>query len=191
MNLLDSFISAQDSIKDGLISHSNYSFLFLDYIKFDISGSYYLTEAGAYWGVMDRFLISEIKDRDHYLDDVRIDLLFAGSLKNILPDIEFGGFERIFDALIIVKTPSDTVFPFMFYFGASGTALGAWDSINANIIVKAFSNNSNRLKIINPFKLSKSKIRNLLDALEGALRKVPAMEFEVIYENDSGKFTIG
>ena len=144
--------------------------------------------AGAHFGDFERFMeLEEIKfDKlssiDGLIDDIKFDLLLAGSLKTLLPNLVFGGDEQLFDALMFVFTPDNYFFPANFYYGASGTALGGWMFEQ----YQEFPNKISKEFNFSPFDLDKDKLTGLVEAQVFALRRVPVSDFCGIYKHDMG-----
>jgi hypothetical protein len=122
------------------------------------------------------------------LYDEKYDCLYGGALKTLLPTLEFGGYENLFDVWMFVRTPDGKQFPATFYFGASGTALGGWHSEKYDkIFPKSFASIIN----FSPFDFSKDERESLIEALECALRKVPVSDFYGVYQHDGGNALMG
>ena len=144
--------------------------------------------AGAHFGDFESFMtldeieFNKLSDIGGLLRDIKHDLLLAGSLKTLLPDIVFGGHEQLFEAWMFVKTPDDKFFPATFYYGASGTSIGGWHPENYDIFPVEFR------KLINcsPFDLDKDSLTGLIEAHMFALQKVPVSDFCGIYRHDLG-----
>lgn len=116
------------------------------------------------------------------------DLLFVGSVKTLVPSLQFGGDEVFFDTWMFVKAPDDKYFPAVLYWRQSGLSIGAWSfEPYKNIFSKELS------EIINfsPFDLNDNERGCFLDALEFALRKVPASDYLGIYVHDWGYSVMG
>ncbi len=186
------FMKGKNCFEKGIATYNGYCFLFVDPNPLEFTSSK-ISSAGAFYGIEKRFLHSNVKDVDHLSDllnyDIKIDLLFAGSLKTLVPTLQFGlGFETLFNVLVIVKTPDNKILPITYYYGPSGTAIGGLHSPE-DIIKKVFKTGD--LFVLDPFKLPKLKVKELLIALEGSLRKVPMTDFEGLYEHDCGKSLMG
>ncbi len=144
--------------------------------------------AGAHFGDFERFMeLEEIKfDKlssiGGLIDDIKYDLLLAGSLKTLVPNLVFGGDEQLFDALMFVITPERFFFPANFYYGASGTALGGWMFEQ----YKEFPNDLSKKFNFSPFDLDKDGLTGLIEAQMFSLRKVPVSDFCGIYKHDLG-----
>ncbi len=192
MSIFSEFLNGNNCVKKGLVSYRGYSFLFIDSSLFEFTSSR-LSSAGAFYDVEKRFSHSNVKDLDHLFDlllyDQKIDLLFAGSLKTLVPTLQFGlDHETLFYVLVIVRTPDNKIIPITYYYGPSGTSIGKIDC--PEVLIKKILRNE-KLKVLNPSNLSKAKIRQLLDALEGSLRKVPMTDFEGVYSHDHGTSLMG
>ncbi len=192
------FFNGSHDIKNGIIVAKDYCFLVLKEMRdYDVSEFAKLTAFGAYRGVHERFLNTRLKNSDDFLDqlsyDVSIDLLAVGSLKTIIPYLEVGGYESLFNVLIVAKTPNNEIFPFIFYFGPSGTAIASNDSESQilQILKEMFITIPMDVTTYNPFTFSKRELTNFLKAFASALRKVSATDFQAVYEHDFGKERMG
>ncbi len=88
-------------------------------------------------------------------------------MKTVLPTLEFGGDESLFDVWMFVRTPEGKQFPATFYYGPSGTSLGGWHSENYD---KVFPKNFAQIINASPFDFSKDEKESLIEALELALK---------------------
>jgi len=111
-----------------------------------------------------------------------IDLLLAGSLKTLIPKLQFGGDETFFNIWMFVKTPDGKTFPGTFYYGASGPSVGGW---------MRYIPSSKCPFNFSPFDFKKEELNLFLDALEFALKKIPVSDFEGIYRHDLGNSHMG
>ncbi len=185
----------KDDIKKGALGFNGYGFIFKDeknskenYVNILCSGKF--ADAGAYRGITEKALqLEKVKHLNELLSyEEKYDCLFAGSLKTLIPTLEFGGDEILFYVWMFVKTPDGKQFPATFYFGPSGTSLGGWrmDEYEGRFP-------EDFIKIINfsPFDLSKNDREGLIEALESVLRKVPIADFHAVYHHDLGNVLMG
>ena len=194
-------IAADESanLEKAAIGFCGYGFVFKD-VRYSndpyvfTSDSRKLAAIGAYRDLIKKW--DKNHDQIRHIDelmryDERYDCFFAASLKTLIPTLEFGGDEVLFDVWMFVKTPEGKQFPATFYFGPSGTSLGGWDSYkdsdDKNIFPPDF------MSIINcsPFDFSKDKMKGLVEALECAFRRVPISDFYGIYQHDLGNALMG
>ncbi|MBA7583995.1 hypothetical protein ES708_25947 [subsurface metagenome] len=144
--------------------------------------------AGAHFGDFEKFMaLDELKfdklsDVGGLMRDIKHDLLLAGSLKTLLPDMEFGGDEMLFDVLMFVMTPNNQFFPATFYYGPSGTSLGGWGLEKYQKFPREIRDEFN----FSPFDLDKDGLTGLNEAQIFALKKVPVSDFCGIYKHDLG-----
>ena len=113
------------------------------------------------------------------------DLILLGSLKTLVPELEFGGDEIFFNVWLFIITPDNEKFPATFYYGPSGMALGGWESKdyqNKSIFPLEFRVNINS----SIFDIKGDKKEDLIEAFESALKKVPISDFFGIYKHDLG-----
>lgn len=109
-------------------------------------------------------------------------------MKTLLPKLEFGGDEILFDVWIFVRTPDGKQFPAAFYYGPSGTALGGWEFHEYQ---EVFSNDFCLVINGSPFDFNKDERECLIEALECALKKVPVSDYYGVYNHDLGNALIG
>ncbi|HEC38964.1 hypothetical protein LCGC14_1647800 [marine sediment metagenome] len=190
LTLVSDTANGQDNLDKAAIGFSNYGFVFKDEKK--TKESYVITsysskfaDVGSYHGITEKALkLDEINILDELVRyDEKYDCLFAGSLKTLLPSLEFGGDEILFYVWVFVKTPEGKQFPMTFYFGPSGTSLGGLGMKEyKDYFPKVFT------QIINwsPFDFSKDGIEGLIEALEYALKKTPVSDFYAVYKHDFG-----
>jgi hypothetical protein len=118
--------------------------------------------------------ISELKSEE--IEDIVI----SSRIKTLVPSVEYGGYEILFEILIFILTPSQNFFPLTLYYGASGMALGGFDrDFNLNLFN------------FNPFQMKNADFNMLINALLLALHKVPTSDFYGIYRHDLGNSLIG
>jgi len=175
------------------VGSNEYGFVFFDFNDTSVDPMFRkwsgkVCGAGAHFGDFEKFMaLDEIKfdklsDVGGLMKDIKHDLLLAGSLKTLLPDMEFGGDEMLFDVLLFVVTPDDQFFPATFYYGPSGTSLGGWDSEDYKRFPRKMRDEFN----FSPFDLVKDGLTGLIEAQIFALQKVPVSDFCGIYSYDLG-----
>ena len=183
----------QLNIEKAQVGSNGYGFIYFDFNNTSVDpvfriGSGKVCGAGAHFGDFEKFMaLDEIKfdklsNIEGLMRDIEHDLLLASSLKTLLPDIVFGGDEQLFDVLMFVTTPDGLFFPATFYYGASGTSLGGWDSED----YKTFPVEFRELINFSPFDFDKDGLTNIIEAQMFALQKVPVSDFCGIYRHDSG-----
>jgi len=193
----------QDNFKKGAIGFNGYGFVFkkLDYISQDSfvigDGSSKLCSIGAFKDVYKKAL--EIQNpikspRDLLNYDPKNDLYFGGALKTLVPKMEFGGCEQLFNVWLFVKSPKGQMFPATFYYGQSGTSIGAWSPDYRVFLFaeeRTFPQEFESIVNFNPFNFSAVELEEFIEALELALDKVPVSDFEGVYEHDLGRELMG
>ncbi len=188
----------QLNIGKAQVGSNGYGFVFFDFNNASVDPIYRkwsgkVCGAGAHFGDFEKFMaLDELKfdklsDVGGLMRGIKHDLLLAGSLKTLIPDMEFGGDEMLFLALLFVMTPENQFFPAIFYYGASGTSLGGWHSEDYEVFPIEFR------KLINfsPFDLDKDGLTGLIEAQIFALQKVPVSDFCGIYSHDLGHTLMG
>jgi len=196
LDLLFQAAQGNDLKQDAAIGFNKYGFVFRDiypskspYITSNLSSK--VCGLGAFRELVERWEDKNYKIRkldDLLLYDDKEDLLYAGSLKTLLPTLEFGGDEILFKTWVLIKTPDNKVFPAMFYYGPSGTSLGGWKSWRYD---KVFPKDFRSIINYSPFDLSNEELEALIEALECALRKIPTTDFYGIYQHDDGYALMG
>ena len=183
----------QLDISKAQIGSNRYGFVFFDFNNTSVEPvfntlSSRVCGAGAHFGDFEKFMtLEEIKfdklsDIGDLMKDIKHDLLLAGSLKTLLPELKFGGDEMLFDALMFVMTPDGLFFPANFYYGASGTAIGGWHLEDYKIFPVEFRELIN----FSPFDLDKDGLTGLIEAHMFALKKISVSDFCGIYGHDLG-----
>ncbi len=203
IKLVSEVADGQDNFKEGAIGFNGYGFVFkkLDHNSQDSfiigDGSSKLCSVGAFKGIYKKFTARQgslESPRDLLNYDPKNDLYFGGALKTLVPKTEFGGYESLFHIWMFVKTPKGQMFPATFYYGQSGTSVGAWSS---NYRVFLFAEARRLPKefeaIVNftPFDFSHTELEEFIEALELALDKVPISDFEGVYKHDLGRKSMG
>jgi len=193
----------QDNFKKGAIGFNGYGFVFkkLDYISqgsFVIGdGSSKLCSIGAFKDIYKKFIehqgpLKSPKDLLNY--NPRNDLYFGGSLRTLIPRMEFGGYEQLFHVWLFVKSPKGQMFPATFYYGQSGTSIGGWSPDYRVFLFaeeRTFPQEFESIVNFNPFNFSAVELEEFIEALELALDKVPVSDFEGVYEHDLGRELMG
>ena len=193
----------QDKFKEGAIGFNGYGFVFrdFDYTTNDSfiigDGSSKLCSIGAFKDIYKKSIelqgsLKNLKDLLNY--NPSHDLYFGGALRTLVPDMDFGGCESLFHIWIFVKTPKDQMFPATFYYGQSGTSVGAW-SPDYRVFLSSedntFPDKFESIVNFNPFNFSAVELEEFIEALTLALVKVPISDFEGVYEHDFGRNLMG
>ena len=197
-NLASSGALGQLDIKKAQIGSNGYGFVFFEFHPRKVNRLFWKASgkvcgAGANFGDFEKFMALDVVKFDKLSDvgglmrDIKHDLLLAGSLKTLIPDIEFGGDEMLFDVLMFVMTPDGLFFPATFYYGPSGTALGGWGLEKYQNFPKETRDEFN----FSPFDLDKGGLTGLVEAQIFALQKVPVSDFCGIYSHDLGHTLMG
>ncbi|MBY9016072.1 MAG: hypothetical protein KGD68_10305 [Candidatus Lokiarchaeota archaeon] len=203
IKLVSEAADGKENFKEGVIGFNNYGFIFrnFDYISknsFIIGdGSSKLCSIGAFKDIYRKSLelqgpLKSPKDLLNY--NPKHDLYFGGALRTLVPNMKFGGYESLFHVWMFVKTPKSQMFPATFYYGQSGTSIGAWSPdyrvflfAEERTFPQEFESNMN----FTPFNFSAVELEEFIEALELALYKVPISDFEGVYEHDLGRELMG
>lgn len=183
---------------EGKVIHfQGYSFLFRDpYIEpresyANVKFSSKITSAGFWRRIIKYSLENQDKIKslnDLNLEDTKLDYLFGGSLKTLVPSLKFGGYETLFDVWLFVKTPEGYKFPASFYYGQSGTSLGGWRIDKAK---KVFPPEFFFLINFSPFNFKPDELDSFVEALELGLKMVPVAYYYGIFQGDHGYTLMG
>lgn len=193
----------KDNFKKDVVGSNGYGFVFKDPnsdIPFvTLMGSSGIFGAGAFRNFSKNFKrhmkkskpVNNILELSDY--DEKFDLLYAGSLKTLIPTLQFGGDETLFSVWMFVKTSDGKQFPATLYWGQSGMNIGGWgsDLIDINTGEKAFPKEFEDIINFSPFNLNDNERELFLDALEFALKKVPISDFWGVFNHDLGNALMG
>lgn len=179
------------------VGSNGYGFVYFDFNDVLVdpvfkTGSGKVCGAGAHFGDFETFMtLEDVKfDRllkpDDLLKNELHDMLLAGSLKTLLPNLEFGGDEILFNSRMFVATPEGFFFPATFYHGASGTSMGGWHSEDYEKFPKEYRNEFN----FSPFNFDKDGLTSLIEAHALALKEVPVSDYCGILRHDLGNTLI-
>lgn len=197
LKLLEATAEDKVNYQDKVIHFQGYVFVFRDpyiepresYINVKFSGK--ITSAGFWRRVIKESMknldrIQSLEDLN--LEDTKIDFLFGGSLKTLVPTLTFGGYESLFDVWMFVKTPEGYMFPATLYYGQSGTSVGGWRLDHAKEVLPP-----DFYSIINfsPFNFKPDELDPFIEALEHSLKMVPVADYYGIYQGDEGYCLMG
>jgi len=191
--------TAEDKVdyKGKVIHFQGYSFIFRNpYIKpresyINVKFSSKVTSAGFWRKVIMYSLenLDKIKTlNDINLEDTKLDYIFGGSLRTLVPTLKFGGDEVLFDVWMFVKTPEGYMFPATFYYGKSGTSLGGWRIDRAK---EAFPPEFYSIINFSPFNFTPNELDAFVEALELSLKMVPVTDYYGIYYGENGYTLMG
>ncbi len=198
ISLLSKVADGEDDLQKAVVGFAGYGFFFADPFRSNepfvtVYESSKVTGAGAHRGFTEKILQLEyIKSLDDIgPSDDKDDCLFAGSLKTLVPTLEFGGDEILFRVWMFVKTPDGKQFPATFYYGATSTALGGWSSYQDDNGDNIFPDDFNTIINFTPFDFSSEELEEFIEAFELALRKAPVSDFYGVYQHDLGNDLMG
>ena len=203
IKLVSEAADGQDNFKEGAIGFNGYGFAFKDFDyksndSFVIGdGSSKLCSIGAFKDIYKKALeiqnpIKSPKDLLNY--NPKNDLFFGGALRTLVPNMEFGGYESLFHIWMFVKTPKGQMFPATFYYGQSGTSIGAWSPDYRVFLFteeRTFPEEFESIVNFSPFNFSAVELEEFIEALVLSLGKVPVLDFEGVYEHDLGRKLMG
>jgi len=190
--------NGKDNFVKGAIGFNGYGFVFksldshLSYVTYLGSSGAFGT--GAYRDITKKFKKFQVLDPEILFNyDEKYDLLLAGSLKTLVPELQFGGYEILFDVWMFVKTPNGEQFPARFYYGSFGTQIAGWqpDYIDDDTGEKLFPEKFETIINSSPFSMDDNQKNLFLDALEFALKKVPISDFWGVFNHDLGNRFMG
>ncbi len=195
-----------DNFEKGAVGFAGYGFVFRDekamqpYFPSGLNSKF--CSVGALRGLYERLTdaveqsvkLKSLKELQNY--DEKYDLYFAGSLKTLVPTLEFGGYELFYEVWMFAKTPDGKIFPATFYWAQSGTSLSGWDlneikEIEVQTGKSFFPEEFEGVINFSPFNFSKKEEEEFVEALTCALDKVPPSDFQGIRQSDHGLREMG
>ncbi|MEE9377673.1 MAG: hypothetical protein V3V33_06515 [Candidatus Lokiarchaeia archaeon] len=201
LNLVTEAAEGKDNIREGIVGSNCYGFIFKDLdtnskAHYIISfSSHKFCGAGSCRETLKNLKrVSSFEElRSLTRGDEYDDLLLAGSLKTLVPTLQFGGYELLFKTWVFVKTPRGRVFPATIYWGQSGLSIGGWTSYDITPLTKERVFPEDLLEVINfsLFEFNEDEKGCFLDALEFALKKVPPSDFWGVLNHDIGNSYMG
>ena len=88
---------------------------------------------------------------------------------------------------MLALTPKRHFFPLVFYYGASGLALGAFDADPDSLEIDRLKGTVN----FNPFFYGECELESLRKSFLSALKRVPPSDFYGVYRGDLGNYLLG
>lgn len=191
LELVSKATKGVDNLAKGAVGYNGFGFIFkgldsnLSYVK-SIDSSRFCTLS------FNRDL-EKIKEVYPYFDfdEQKYEILLGSTLKKLIPTIQYGGIESLFDVWMFVRTPDGRQFPATFYYGQSGAALGGWQSYKDDSGKDIFPKEFEALINFNPFQFTKKELGILVQALENSLRKVPLSDYYGVFKHDTGNTLMG
>jgi hypothetical protein len=190
LNLAERAARGFDNFKKGSVGFNGYGFVLRDL-------SFPLSRKMCNFGSMRKFAeyLKHVHLSKESLQKYGIfrDLLLVGSIKTLLPSLELGGDEILFNAWMFVATTDGRKFPATLYYGSTRLAVGGWKS-GGNAWFDGVSHIPSALKRIancDPFKFSSIVKKEFVESLEHAIKKVPPSDFYAIFERDLGYRLMG
>jgi hypothetical protein len=188
-NLLLEASEGKDNINRGCVGSSGFGFRFID--KKEAKSLLLLATSQLRCLRDPQEFIRDIESSnknisDYLLKSEREAIKLAGAVKTLAPSVEYGGFELLFEVFVLTRTPENHFFPLIFYYGASGLALGgfnidSWEDRETLGIPFNY----------NPFKYNDQDLEALAEALHLALLKIPTSDFYGVYKHDFGNTLMG
>jgi len=200
LRLVSSVADGKDQVSLGAVGFNGFGFVFQDIFHSEVL---YLTTKGSskfcslglllkrniFQQDFDQLNLSGL--REYMVEKDNYNLLLAGSLKTLIPTLQFGGDERFFFAWMFMRTPEGRQFPASFYYGQSGMSLGGWKTLEDASGKKIFPDDFESAINFNPFEFSRSNLEDLAKALEYSIRRVPVSDFYGVYKHDFGHTLMG
>ncbi len=190
LNLAGRAAKGYDDLKNGSVGYNGYGFVFRE-LKFPFSRKLFN------FGSMGKF--AQDLENDHSNDkgfqsyDVFQDILLVGSIKTLVPSLELGGDEILFNAWMFVATNDGRAFPTHVYYRTTRLAVGGWKfgesgwfDVDSQIPEEIY-----KITNCDPFKFSSIIKKEFVESLEYALKKVPPSDFYAIFEHDLGYRLMG
>lgn len=203
IKLVSNAAQGLDKIKEGAVGSNGYGFVFRNYDytsqnSFLIGdGSSKLSSIGPIKDIYKK-IVEQHEPKENLEQllnyDQESDLYYGGALKTLVPDIEFGGHECLFDVWMFVKTPLGRMFPTTLYFGHSKVTIGAWRPDFSAFLSddsRGFPREFKNIINFSPFDFSKVEREEFIEALEFSFAKVPISDFEGIYRHSFGYDLMG
>ena len=195
LNLLEYNQEDHVDYNNKVIHFQNYTFLFRD--RLTESRKPYVTglhsskfSSAGFWCKVIKYSLEnfgKIKSlNDLNLEETKLDYLYGGALKTLIPSLTFGGYETLFSVWMLVRTAEGYIFPATFYYGQSGTSLGGWRLYKAR---KTFPPDFFSLINFSPFDFTSNELDAFIEALELGLKMVPVADYYGIFQGDHG-FTL-
>lgn len=181
--------NGKDDLREAAIGCNGYGFVFRDPLE---SSEPYITMEGSSKlcsiGINEDLILEIIENDEIKFDNIdNLDSLrFFSHLKSLFPKLEVGGEDMLFNIWVFIRTKEGKRFPAVIYAAQSGLSFGAWSSYNLN-----FANNFQTILNSTPFSFSKEELRELIEAVKIAIRKLPSSDYCGFYQDDFGKSIIG
>lgn len=190
LNLASRAAIGYDDLKNGSVGYNEYGFVFRD-LKFPFSRK--LCNFGSMGKFAQDLENAHSSDKGFQSYDVFQDILLVGSIKTLVPSLELGGDEILFNAWMFVATGDGRAFPAHLYYRTTRLAIGGWKfGENGWFDVDSqFSEELNKITNCDPFKFSSIIKKEFVISLEHAIKKVPPSDFYAIFEHDLGYRLMG
>jgi len=190
LNLAERAARGFDNFKKGSIGFNGYGFVLRD-LSFPLSAKFAnFGSMGEFAGDLRYTSLDRQESRNY---DILRDISLVGSIKTLVPSLELGGDEILFNAWMFVATTDGRKFPATLYYGSTRLAIGGWKS-GGNAWFDGVSHLPSALKRIancDPFKFSSIIKKEFVESLEHAIKKVLPSDFYAIFEHDLGYRLMG
>ncbi|MHA1931120.1 MAG: hypothetical protein ACW96X_01195 [Promethearchaeota archaeon] len=184
-DLIKLVMKVSDSVNyfnEGAVFYEGYGFAFRDFEDLkDFISPIDSVKLYNFSSTRDLLIAYEAGEKDFgYMYDLGDydDLLLAGAVKTLVPNLKFGGDEIFFQVCIIVRTPNSKLFPIILYYGKSRLAIGGWKS-------------NFQGKFFNVSELTLNELDDLASKLESALLKISPSNYKGKYHCEAGTFLMG
>lgn len=190
LNLAERAVRGFDNFKNGSVGYKGYGFVLRDL-------SFPLLRKMCNFGSMGKFALdlenTHLSGRSSQDYDVFRDILLVGSIKTLIPSLELGGVEILFNAWMFVATADGKAFPARLYYGPTRLAIGGWKMGRHDWfdVDSQIPEELDRIINCDPFTLSSIVKREFVESLEHAIKKVPPSDFFAIFEHDLGYRLMG
>jgi len=186
-----------DNIGQGAIGTDGYGFVFRDKDYMEKYVEVYHSSKFQSLGSMREFMEmfkKDMKSAFKSIDDIDAlqDVYLIGSIKTLVPTMNFGGPDVLFSVWVFIITPEGYRFPASLYYGPSRLAFGGWSEEKRFFDdQREFPKEFTSIINCNPFALSELELEELSEALELSLRKVPTTPFFGMHRPEYDYMLIG
>jgi len=186
LKLVNLAAEGKDYIEMGSVGYGGYGFVFRDLDFFE----HFPGELNRYRPIVnvgdqpiEKIIRSQGEcDRDEFYYYYYLKVLMIGSLKTLLPSLEFKDAKKsdiLFEVWVIIKTPQGKIFPLIYHYDRYRMALGI--SPTYSDVTWLLPRNYRDIFNVNPNDLTREERATLAETFENALKKVPTSDYRTIY----------